>query len=64
MPVRKRGNHQVQVPEAHVDGQNQREEPIQEEIEIELDPVESSNQKVESNDNQQDANEIKNDENE
>ena len=44
--------------------ENLREEPIQEEIEIELDPVESSNQKVESNDNQQDANEIKNDENE
>ena len=44
--------------------ENLREEPIQEEIEIELEPVESSNQKVESNDNQQDANEIKNDENE
>ena len=44
--------------------ENLKEEPVQEELEIELEPVQSSDSKVESNDKKQDTIENNNDENE
>ena len=42
--------------------ENLKEEPVQEELEIELEPVQSSDSKVESNDKKQDTIENNNDE--
>ena len=44
--------------------ENIKEEPVQEELEIELEPVQSSDSKVELNDKKQDTIENNNDENE